>query len=85
MRKFLIGLLIVFGIVLVTTLFFIGNPRNQFVKMTTRKAEDIYDARQQKQYEKILNEQELIAEKERQKLLAEETRLNNLALKAYNS
>jgi hypothetical protein len=66
-------------------LFFIGNPRNPLVKNITRKAEDVQENWEQRKQDKLLREQELAAELEQQKILAEKERINNIALRAYNS
>jgi len=85
MRKLLIWLLSFLWVILVTILFFIGNPRNQFVKTVTRKTESIYKNREQKKYEKVLSEQAMVEEKERLKTLKEEELIKNLAFSIYNS
>lgn len=85
MRKLLITLLIIAGVAAVTTLFFIGNPRNPFVKKTTRTY--IALQKSQQEHQKGKAEQKIIDAKE--KLIQEEqARINAMhyaAMKSYNS
>jgi len=75
MRKFLMTLVLILGFSIMVTLFFIGNPRNPFVKKVTRTAEETYKKREQHKEDKAQKKiDELAFLEQQQKNIAEQNK-----------